>query len=33
MWLGHSLMKTVVKVRDAVELARRFEASPGEALR
>jgi len=33
MGLGDSLMKIVVKVRDAVALARRFEASPREALR
>jgi putative transposase len=33
MGLGEALMKIVVKVRDAVELARRFEASPREALR
>src|SRR5580693_4769482 len=33
MVLGESLMKIVVKVRDAVELARRFETSPREALR
>lgn len=33
MGLGDQLMKIVVKVRDAVELARRFEASPREALR
>ena len=33
MGLGESLMKVVVKVRDAVALARRFETSPREALR
>src|SRR5438876_4220565 len=33
MGLGESLMKIVVKVRDAVELARRFETSPRETLR
>ena len=33
MELGRTLMKIVVKVRDAVELARRFETSPREALR
>jgi putative transposase len=33
MELGHRLMKIVVKVKDAVELARRFETSPREALR
>lgn len=32
MGLGESLMKIVVKVRDAVALARRFETSPREAL-
>jgi hypothetical protein len=33
MVFGESLMRIVVKVRDAVGLARRFEASPGTALR
>jgi putative transposase len=33
MGLGESLMKVVVRVRDAVELARRFESSPREAMR
>lgn len=33
MGLGEQLMKIVVKVRDAVGLARRFESSPREALR
>jgi putative transposase len=33
MGLGEALMKIVVKVRDALELARRFEASPRDALR
>ncbi len=32
MGLGESLMKVVVKVRDAVALARRFETSPREAV-
>lgn len=32
MGFGDSLMKIVVKVRDAVELARKFESSPREAL-
>jgi hypothetical protein len=31
--LGDTLMKIVVKMRDAVALAKRFEASPREALR
>lgn len=33
MGLGEKLMKIVVKVRSVVELARRFEASPAEAMR
>lgn len=33
MQLKDTLMKLVVKVGDMVELARRFEASPGEAMR
>jgi putative transposase len=33
MCIEETLMKIVFKVRDAVELARRFEASPREALR
>lgn len=33
MGLGDQLMKIVVKVRDAVKLARRFETSPREALK
>lgn len=33
MGIGDRLMKIVVKVKDAVELARRFEASPVEAMR
>jgi len=33
MGLGESLMKIVVKVRDVVELARRFETAPAETMR
>lgn len=33
MGLGDTLMKIVVKVKDAVALAKRFEAAPREALR
>jgi putative transposase len=33
MGLGDTLMKIVVKVKDAVALAKRFETSPREALR
>lgn len=33
MELGESLMKIVVRVRDAVALARKFESSPREAMR
>ncbi len=32
MWLGNKLMKVIIKVKDVVELARRFERSPGEAM-
>lgn len=33
MGIGAQLMEVVVKVRDVVELARRFEESPNEAMR
>lgn len=33
MGIGAKLMEVVVKVRDVVDLAKRFEESPGEAMR
>ena len=33
MWLGDTLMKIVIKVRDVVALAKRFEEAPREAMR
>ena len=33
MGVGEKLMKVVVKVRDVVKMARRFEESPAEAMR
>lgn len=33
MGIGAKLMEVVVKVRDVVELAKRFEESPGDAMR
>ena len=33
MGIGAAIMKVVVKVRDVVELAKRFEESPAEAMR
>ena len=33
MGIGAKLMEVVVKVRDVVELAKKFEESPKEAMR
>ena len=33
MGIGEKLMEVIVKVRDLVELAKRFEAAPGDAMR
>jgi transposase-like protein len=32
MRLGDKLMKVIIKVKDVVEMVRRFERSPGEAM-